>query len=117
MRDEIRQAILSQELKDGDMLPSVRKLMKTFNVSSGTIQSILKKLAEEGLIYSIRGKGYFWGKAPDASDLAQILSKTVHRETILERLEREFSTDWEKGFLDPNKNLPLAKELSDRYNV
>ena len=117
MRDEIKQAILQQELKDGEMLPSVRKLMKTFGVSSGTIQGVLKQLSEEGLIYSIRGKGFFWGKAPDANDLAQKLSKTVHRETVLERLEREFSTDWEKGFLDPNKNLPLAKELSDRYNV
>jgi len=117
MRDKIRQAILQQELKDGEMLPSVRKFMKTFSVSSGTIQAILKQLAEEGIIYSIRGKGYFWGKPPAASDLAQILSKTVHRETVLERLEREFSTDWEKGFLDPNKNLPLAKELADRYNV
>ena len=117
MRDEIKQAILQQELKDGEMLPSVRKLMKTFGVSSGTIQGVLKQLSEEGLIYSIRGKGFFWGKAPDANDLAQMLSKTVHRETVLERLEREFSTDWEKGFLDPNRNLPLAKELSDRYNV
>ena len=99
------------------MLPSVRKLMKTFGVSSGTIQGVLKQLSEEGLIYSIRGKGFFWGKAPDANDLAQKLSKTVHRETVLERLEKEFSADWEKGFLDPNKNLPLAKELSDRYNV
>ena len=99
------------------MLPSVRKLMKTFGVSSGTIQSVLKQLSEEGLIYSIRGKGFFWGKAPNIDDLAQLLSKAVHRETILERLEREFATDWEKGFLDPNKNLPLAKELSDRYNV
>lgn len=117
MRDEIKQAILQQQLKDGEMLPSVRKLMKTFGVSSGTIQGVLKQLAEEGLIYSIRGKGFFWGKAPDASDLAQLLSQTVHRETVLERLEKEFTTDWEKGFLDPNKNLPLAKELSDRYNV
>ncbi len=117
MRNEIRQAILQQQLKDGEMLPSVRKLMKTFGVSSGTIQSVLKQLSEEGHIYSIRGKGFFWGKAPNADDLAQLLSKTVHRETILERLEREFATDWEKGFLDPNKNLPLAKELSDRYNV
>ena len=81
------------------MLPSVRKLMKTFGVSSGTIQSVLKQLSEEGLIYSIRGKGFFWGKAPNIDDLAQLLSKTVHRETILERLEREFATDWEKGFL------------------
>ena len=117
MRNEIRQAILQQQLKDGEMLPSVRKLMKTFGVSSGTIQSVLKQLSEEGHIYSIRGKGFFWGKAPNADDLAQLLSKTVHRETVLERLEKEFTTDWEKGFLDPNKNLPLAKELSDRYNV
>ena len=72
------------------MLPSVRKFMKTFGVSSGTIQSVLKQLSEEGLVYSIRGKGFFWGKAPNADDLAQILSKTVHRETVMERLEKEF---------------------------
>ncbi len=117
MRNEIKQAILELPHKNGDTLPSVRKLMDTFSASSGTIQTILKRMVQENLVYSIPGKGYFWGTAPSASDFANLLSQKAARETVMDRLEKAFANDWEKGVLNPSKPLPLSKELAERYNV
>ena len=48
--DQIQEAILSNELKSGDMLPAERDLRETFNVSRGTLREALRVLEHKGLI-------------------------------------------------------------------
>lgn len=48
--DQIQEAILSNELKPGDMLPAERDLRETFNVSRGTLREALRVLEHKGLI-------------------------------------------------------------------
>lgn len=57
--NQIRAYILSSELKEGDALPSIRKLAKDLQVSVITTKRAYEELEKEGLIYSIVGKGSF----------------------------------------------------------
>lgn len=44
---------------DGEALPGERELAEKYSVTRSVIQYSMKKLAEQGLIYRIRGKGTF----------------------------------------------------------
>ncbi|MCP3955596.1 MAG: FadR family transcriptional regulator [Desulfobacterales bacterium] len=48
--DQIQEAILSGELKPGDMLPPERELKETFSISRGTLREALRVLEQKGLI-------------------------------------------------------------------
>ena len=43
----------------GRMLPSVRTLMQTYELSDGTIKHALEQLRDEGLIVTYAGKGSY----------------------------------------------------------
>jgi len=53
LRDELGQ------MPSGRMLPSVRTLMQTYEVSDGTVKHALAQLREEGLIVTYAGKGSY----------------------------------------------------------
>lgn len=55
--DQIQEAILSHQLKPGDMLPAERDLRETFNVSRGTLREALRVLEQKGLIEIRLGTG------------------------------------------------------------
>src|SRR5690625_4507029 len=59
IRIQIRSLILSGDLKEGEALPSIRKLAKDLQVSVITTKRAYEELENEGLIYSIVGKGSF----------------------------------------------------------
>lgn len=111
MKESIALQLLDANYSEGDCLPSVRTLMRTFNASSATIQGALKILAADGKIHSIQGKGNFWGRAPATLELP------AARESAAERLARLFKEDVEKGFLKTSDELPSMKELQSRYQV
>lgn len=111
MKNRIKQILLDTPHKDGDRLPSIRDVMKHYNTSSGTVQSALKELTEEGKICKIQGKGCFWGKELISQNIPMV------HETVAERLAKAFDRDFERGLLKPSKSLPQSKELALRYNV
>lgn len=99
------------DLNDGDRLPSVRSIIKSFGASSATVQAALAELESAGKVCRIQGKGCFWGKAPLMNSIPYV------HETVSEKLSRAFERDFAQGFLKPSQPLPLSKELSARYNV
>lgn len=111
MKKRIVKALLDTDHKDGDRLPSVRTIISTYNVSSGTVQAALKDLAKQSKIYRIQGKGCFWGNEPVLNEVPEI------KQTITEKLASNFFNDFERGILKPNQALPQGKELAARYNV
>lgn len=111
MRNQILQALLQTPHKKGDALPSVRSLMAAFKAGSATVQAALRKLEYDKQIYSIRGKGCFWGNTPVQVQIPK------PRETPLNKLNRLFEEDWEHGEFKTDAPLPLLKELTDRYHV
>lgn len=56
---QIRGGILQRELKEEEMLPSVRTLAKDLKVSALTVKKAYDALEEEGYISTVHGKGSF----------------------------------------------------------
>lgn len=76
---QIRQSILSGELRAGDSLPSIRQLAKDLQVSVITTKRAYEELENEKLIDSVVGKGCFVSGA----------NKDFIREQRMKRLEEK----------------------------
>ena len=57
IEEQIREQILSGELVEGEVLPSIRKLAKEVGVSVITTTRAYNDLEAEGFITSVQGKG------------------------------------------------------------
>lgn len=56
---QIKAQIISGELREGDALPSIRKLAKDLMISVITTKRAYEELEKEGFIDSVGGKGTF----------------------------------------------------------
>ncbi len=56
---QIKAAILSGELSEGEMLPSIRQLAKDLRISVITTKRAYDELEREGYIYTVAGKGCY----------------------------------------------------------
>lgn len=59
IKDQIKDSILKSELKEGDLLPSIRKLANDLRVSVLTTRRVYDELEGEGFVISKVGKGTF----------------------------------------------------------
>ena len=57
--EQIRAKILSGELKEGEMLPSIRLLAKELRISVITTKRAYEDLEQAGFLYTLPGKGSF----------------------------------------------------------
>ena len=56
---QIRSQIVNGDLKENEMLPSIRALAKELRISFLTTKHAYDELEKEGFIYTIQGKGSF----------------------------------------------------------
>lgn len=59
IKDQIKDAILKEELVEGDPLPSIRSFANDLSVSVLTIRRVYDELEKEGFVTSQVGKGTF----------------------------------------------------------
>lgn len=59
IKDQIKDAILKEELVEGDSLPSIRAFANNLKVSVLTIRRVYEELEQEGFVTSQVGKGTF----------------------------------------------------------
>lgn len=59
IKRQLKESILKGELKEGDLLPSIRQLAKDLHISVITTKKAYEELEKEGLITSVVGKGSF----------------------------------------------------------
>ena len=78
---QIKKAIISGELKEQEMLPSVRTLAKELKVSALTVKKAYDALDAEGFIITVHGKGSFVAQA--------------NQERLLEEKKKEVEADLE----------------------
>ena len=76
--DQIRAKILTGELKEGEMLPSIRLLAKELRISVITTKRAYEDLEQAGFIYTLPGKGSF----------VAAQNPEIHREEALRQVER-----------------------------
>lgn len=56
---QLKGLIVQGELKEGDMLPSIRQLAKDLRISVITTKRAYDELEKEGFIYTVAGKGCY----------------------------------------------------------
>ena len=59
IKNAIKEAIFSNELKEEEMLPSVRNLANELKISFLTVKKAYDELEKEGFIKTVQGKGSF----------------------------------------------------------
>lgn len=59
IKQQMKESIYSEELKEGDMLPSIRQLAKDLKISVITTTRAYEELEREGLVCSVQGKGFY----------------------------------------------------------
>lgn len=81
IKEQIKEAILNDEMNEGEMLSSIRQLASDLKVSVITTTRAYTELEQEGYIYNVQGKGCY--VAPKDSDLI--------REQLLRKIEDGFT--------------------------
>lgn len=82
IKNQIKAKVLSGELKEGDALPSMRKLAMDLHISVITTKRAYEELEKEGFIYSIVGKGSFI--AEQNADMMKEKKLTTIEEKLIE---------------------------------
>ncbi len=82
IEEQIKDAIFRDELKEGDLLPSIRQLARDLKISVITTTRAYTELEQEGFIAIQQGKGCF--VLPKNSEIV--------REQLLRKIEDCFST-------------------------
>lgn len=59
LMDQIKQEIISGELKENEGLPSVRAFANELKISALTVKKAYDKLEEEGFVVTVHGKGTY----------------------------------------------------------
>lgn len=106
--DSLRIEIETGRFGPGDKLPTARELMAQHGVATHTVTSALKVLQDEGLTYSVHGRGTFvrddldvsniraqQSTGPDTVELektVKVIAESVHRiETELGEMRQELA--------------------------
>ena len=77
--NQIKEAILAGQLQKGETLPSIRGLSADLKISVITTKKAYEELEQEGMIYSVPGKGFFVDD-PDPDYLAEKRTVTIEEE-------------------------------------
>jgi len=64
LKERIRHAIATGELKPGDRLPTVREMAVELRVNANTVSRVYAELEAEGCLVTHRGKGTFVAPEP-----------------------------------------------------
>lgn len=82
LKNQIKEAILVGEIKDGELLPSIRNLANETRVSVLTTRRAYDELESEGFIKTVQGKGSY-----AISDNMELLKETRLRQVEEKLLE------------------------------
>ena len=105
IKDQIKEMILSGELKEGDALPSMRLLAKELRISIITTKRSYEELEREGYIEAYTGKGCF----------VKSINHDVVREGVICEIEELFENAVGKARLAKLSYRELEERLKLLY--
>ncbi|MDN5342751.1 MULTISPECIES: GntR family transcriptional regulator [Oceanotoga] len=111
-REKIKDYIDEKNLKTGDKLPSESNFVKMLGVSRITIREALSQLKQEGIIYTIQGKGTFIKRTPVNLKSGLEVLKSVTE--IMETFKYKPSTEYlDRKIVIPEKEIKEKLRLED----
>lgn len=78
IKQQVKEAILSGELKEQDALPSLRTLAKDLKISVLTVTRAYTELEEEGFVKNVQGRGCFVLGSGSELMKEQLIRKVEH---------------------------------------
>ena len=93
--EQVKAMIANKELKENDVLPSVRALAKELKISALTVKKAYDILEEEGFTVTVHGKGTYVA--------------AVNKERMLEEYKREVEQNMEDT-IQKAKSYGLSRE-------
>jgi len=108
IKEQIKAAIFASELKEDDLLPSIRQLARDLKVSVITTTRAYSDLEQEGFVVSVQGKGCYvlprnkelaaenaWHKIEEGLSAAISAAKTddISKSEVTERLHLLWEVD------------------------
>ena len=103
IKEQVKTQILSGELSENEMLPSLRQLAKDLKISVLTTTRAYNELEEEGFITSRQGKGFF--VMPRGSDL------------LREQLIKDVETNLNNAILSAQRASMTDDELVQLFKL
>ena len=93
--EQIKAQVISGELKESDLLPSVRAMAKELKISALTVKKAYDNLEQEGFTVTVHGKGTYVAAA--------------NRSRIAEEQKKEVEADLEMA-IQKGRRYGLTKE-------
>lgn len=101
--DQIKLLIRSGELRENDILPSVRALSKELKISALTVKKSYDTLESEGFTVTVHGKGTY--------------VKAVKTDLLLEEQKKEVETDFEQAILKGRRYGISDEDLKNLFEL
>lgn len=93
--EQIKTMIANKELKENDVLPSVRALAKELKISALTVKKAYDLLEEEGFTVTVHGKGTYVA--------------AMNTERMLEEYKKEIESEFEET-IRKSKRYGISRE-------
>ena len=100
---QIKNKILSGELKQEEMLPSVRTFAKELRVSALTVKKAYDSLEAEGMVVTVHGKGSFIAN--------------TNQELLMEERRKELEKELEATVRKARAGGLTAKEIRESFEI
>lgn len=101
--DQIRNRIIKGELKEHDILPSVRSLSKELRISALTVKKAYDTLEQSGFIITVHGKGSYVAN--------------TNRELAIEEQRREVENEFEKTIEKARSCNMTEEEIRELFEI
>lgn len=103
LMDQIKAMILNGDLKENDILPSVRALAKELKISALTVKKAYDNLEMDGFTVTVHGKGTYVASA--------------NTELLLEEQKKEVEADLEAAILKGKQCGLKDQEIRELFDL
>ncbi|MEU9317025.1 winged helix-turn-helix domain-containing protein [Streptomyces sp. NPDC048295] len=110
--DYLRRDIAEGTYPPGSQLPPAREIQERFQVANSTAQNAYRSLKQEGLVYSVKGRGVFVRQAPEPGKRHGPITNYLLRDEIA-REARAAAADF--ADLTDDELLAREAELDQRW--
>ena len=97
--EKLRIEIVSEKLKQGERLTSVRELALIARVNPNTMQKALVELENQGLVYTERTNGKF----------------VTNNKELIDKIKKELAEEKIINFLNDMKNIGITQDDAVKY--
>lgn len=101
--DQIKALIRNKELKENDILPSVRSLAKELKISALTVKKAYDNLESEGFTITVHGKGTYVA--------------ATNTELLLEEQKKELEADLEQAIQKGRRCGIRDEEIKELFEL